>query len=668
MLVERGSRLGLVLRAWGMRRGTLEEQRGVLHRRARHAEIGVAPGTEFNVDGEICELRPPAFTALPGGVRVVVAAMNKRWPAAIAVAGAAWYASESLRHRREQGDGYTLDGEALEVGTPEFLRACEELTAAAATEGSHAEVLVNGDAIFPAYLETIRQAESTINCLTYVYWRGDIAREVARALADRARDGLDVNLLLDAVGTAKMERDLLDDLRDAGVTVARFRPPRPYAVRRLNNRTHRKLLIADGRVGLTGGVGIAEEWTGDAQDPDHWRDTHVRVTGPAVLGLQGAFAENWLEATGNVLVGPGHLPELEPVRDDGAPMQVVRSAAGIGDTNIEALYFLAIASARERIELTAAYFVPRPAFIEALCDAADRGVAVRVLVPGSHIDKGFVRTAGRGTYEALLSCGVRIWEYGPTMLHAKTLVVDGAWTSVGSVNFDNRSFQLHDEVTLCVQSRSFADVLAEQFERDLAVSEEIDPGALEGARDREARGRGRAAPRPARALGVDGTPPGVGCAGCSPARSSRSPEQQESLPDDQAPLPRRRHRRRPPGGRDRYGARPDLRRRDGHGRAAHRPERRRAPRRSTQPGVRAVRRGKPIPSGYQLVGRKVSGGGSGVGAAIRFSCTGNKVLKTFGTVGSVGFSATRNYENHKSTIIESILSGSASGTVYAVCR
>jgi cardiolipin synthase A/B len=324
-------------------------------------------------------------------------------------------------------------------------------------------------------LETIRQAESTINCLTYVYWRGEIAREVAGALADRARDGLDVNLLLDAVGTAKMERDLLDDMRDAGVTVARFRPLKPYAVRRLNNRTHRKLLIADGRVGLTGGVGIAEEWTGNAHDPDHWRDTHVRVAGPAVLGLQGAFAENWLEATGNVLVGIGHLPELEPVRDDGAPMQVVRSSAGIGDTNIEALYFLAIASARERIELTAAYFVPRPAFIEALCDAADRGVAVRVLVPGSHIDKGFVRTAGRGTYETLLECGVRIWEYGPTMLHAKTLVVDGAWSSVGSVNFDNRSFQLHDEVTLCVQSRSFAGVLAEQFERDLAVSEEIDP-------------------------------------------------------------------------------------------------------------------------------------------------------------------------------------------------
>jgi cardiolipin synthase A/B len=401
--------------------------------------------------------------------------MNRRWPIAIAAAGAAWYASDSLRHRREQGDGYSLHGEGLAVGSPEFLRATEELTGAAVTHGSHAELLVNGDRIFPAYLDTIREAQSTINVLTYVYWRGDIAREVASALADRARDGLEVNVLLDAVGTVKMEREVRETMREAGVNLARFRPVKPYAVRRLNNRTHRKLLIADGRVGLTGGVGIAEEWTGDAQDPDHWRDTHVRVTGPAVLGLQGAFAENWLEATGDVLVGAGHIPELEPVREDGAPMQVVRSRAGIGDTNAEALYFLAIASARERLQLTAAYFAPRPAFTEALCDAADRGVDVSVLVPGSHIDKGFVRTAGRAVYEELASCGVRIWEYGPTMLHAKTLVIDGAWSTVGSVNFDNRSFQLHDEVTLCVQSRGFAGELEAQFARDLEVSEEIDP-------------------------------------------------------------------------------------------------------------------------------------------------------------------------------------------------
>jgi cardiolipin synthase A/B len=401
--------------------------------------------------------------------------MNRRWPIAIAVAGGAWYASDSLRHRREQGDGYSLDGAALDVGSPEFLRACEQLTAAAATTGGDVQLLINGDRIFPAYLEAIRQAESTINCLTYVYWRGDIAREVAAGLADRARDGVEVNVLLDAVGSAKMQRGLLDLMRDAGVNVTRFRPPKPYALRRLNNRTHRKLLVVDGRVGLTGGVGIAEEWTGDAHDPDHWRDTHVRVAGPAVLGLQGAFAENWLEATGNVLAGPGHLPALEPVREDGGAMQVVRSSAGVGDTNIEALYFLALASAKRRIELTAAYFVPRPAFIEALCDAAERGVDVRILVPGEHIDKGFVRTAGRATYEQLVGCGARIWEYGPTMLHAKTLVVDGVWSSVGSVNFDNRSFQLHDEVTLCVQSEEFAGLLSDQFARDLRVSEEIDP-------------------------------------------------------------------------------------------------------------------------------------------------------------------------------------------------
>jgi cardiolipin synthase A/B len=266
---------------------------------------------------------------------------------------------------------------------------------------------------------------------------------------------------------------------DAGVRVVRFRPPKPYAVKRLENRTHRKLLIADGRVGMTGGVGIAEEWTGDAQDPDHWRDTHVRVRGPVVRHLQGAFAENWLEATGDALVGDGYLPSLEPIAD-GGPMQVVRSKAGVGDTNVEALYFLAIESAQETLDLTAAYFAPRPAFIDVLCDAAERGVRVRVLVPGPHIDKEFVRIAGRGAYESMLDCGIEVFEYQPTMLHAKTMCIDGVWASVGSVNFDNRSFQLHDEATLCVQSEAFAGRLTEQFERDIEVSEAIDPGRWNG--------------------------------------------------------------------------------------------------------------------------------------------------------------------------------------------
>jgi cardiolipin synthase len=271
-----------------------------------------------------------------------------------------------------------------------------------------------------------------------------------------------------------MEREPLREMSEAGATVVKFRPPKPYAARRLTNRTHRRVLIADGRVGMTGGVGIAEEWEGDARGPGEWRDTHLLVRGPVVRGMAGAFAEHWLEATGEVLAGEGFLPDLDPV-PGGVPVQAVRSNAGVGDTNAEAIYYLAIASARERLDLAAAYFVPRPAFVQALCEAARRGVEVRVVVPGSHIDKSFVRTAGRAAYDELLDCGVRIFEYMPTMFHVKTLSVDGQWTTVGTVNFDNRSFQLHDEITLGVWSREFARVLGESFDADVAHSEEIDP-------------------------------------------------------------------------------------------------------------------------------------------------------------------------------------------------
>jgi cardiolipin synthase A/B len=402
------------------------------------------------------------------------------WPAGVGVALAARYGSESLRHRRESGHGYDLHGaDELDVREPGFLRAAEALTGAPISWGDDVELLINGDRIFPCYLDTIRSAERSLCLLTYVYWRGDIAREVADALCERARAGVEVNVIIDAVGGLKIERELVERMTEAGVRVTRFRPPKPYAARRVTNRTHRKILVADGRVGLTGGVGIAEEWTGDAQDPDHWRDTHVRVRGPVVRGLFGAFAENWLEATGEVLAGAGYLPELEQT-EGGGPMMVVRSSAGVGDTNVEALYYLAIAAARERLDLTAAYFAPRPAFIDALCDAAERGVRVRVLVPGPNIDKPPVWVAGRVSYDQLLDCGVEVFEYQPTMLHAKSMVVDGAWSSVGSVNFDNRSFQLHDEATLCVLSDAFAGRLTEEFERDLERSERIDPERWKG--------------------------------------------------------------------------------------------------------------------------------------------------------------------------------------------
>lgn len=399
--------------------------------------------------------------------------MNKRWPAGIAAFLGVWYGSESLRHRREQRrHGYRLRGGEFSVASDDFLRAAEALTSSPSTYGNKADLHFNGDEIFPAFLETIRGAKRSVNLVTYIYWSGEIGRALADALSEKARHGVAVNVLLDAVGSLKMTQELIGEMEDAGVCVVRFRPPKPYAVRRLNNRTHRKLLIADGLVGMIGGVGIADEWTGHAQDPEHWRDTHTTVRGPVVRGLQGAFAENWLEATGDVLVGPEYLPELQPL-SAGCAMQLVRSNAGVGDTNVEALYFLAISCARERLDLTAAYFVPRPAFTEALTDAAQRGVAVRVLVPGPHADKPPVRDAGRATYSALIEAGVRIWEYQRTMIHAKTLTIDGAWVSIGSVNFDNRSFQLQDEATLCIRDESFASKLDEQFERDLDQAEEI---------------------------------------------------------------------------------------------------------------------------------------------------------------------------------------------------
>jgi cardiolipin synthase len=410
------------------------------------------------------------------------------WPAAIVIGGIGWYAADSLRHRREGAFGYDLEAD-LEVDSPDFVRVAEALTGSPVSDGNDVELLINGDRIFPAMLETIRSAERTLTLETYVYWKGEIATEVANAVCERATAGVRCHVILDALGSALIEPGVFDRMADHGVKVVRFRPPKLYAVRRLANRTHRRLLIADGRVGMTGGVGIAREWTGDAQDPDHWRDTHVRVRGPVVRGMQGCFAEHWLEATGEVLGGDDYLPHLAADGGSGR-MLLVRSKSNVGDTNVEALYYLAIASASRSIDLTVAYFVPRPAFTEALVRAAQRGVEVRVLVPGAHTDKPLVRTAGQASYEELLAAGVRIFEYEPTMLHAKTMVVDGTWASVGTVNFDNRSFQLHDEVTLCVWSEHFAELLRESFAADLTQSNEIDPA---GWRERGLRTRAGAA-------------------------------------------------------------------------------------------------------------------------------------------------------------------------------
>jgi cardiolipin synthase A/B len=337
-------------------------------------------------------------------------------------------------------------------------------------------VLRNGDEIFPAMLEAIQQAKETVNFATYVYWTGSIAPQFAEALAERARAGVEVNVLLDAVGAAKMDHGLADQLARAGATVAWFRPPKWYTLHKLNNRTHRKILVVDGNVGFTGGVGIAEEWTGNCEDAEHWRDTHVRVEGPVVRDLLAGFVDNWAEATGCILSGRQHLPDVRGF-DDGIQAQVTRSTAQKGSTDAEQLFYTAIACARERIWLTTAYFAPRRAFVDALCDAVGRGVDVRVLTNGPHTDREVVRQAGRRCYEQLLACGGQIFEYQRTMLHAKVLLVDSHWVTVGSVNFDNRSFALNDELNISFRDPGVVAELEKHFLADLEDARELNLAA-----------------------------------------------------------------------------------------------------------------------------------------------------------------------------------------------
>jgi cardiolipin synthase A/B len=385
------------------------------------------------------------------------------------------YAFEAAQYHRTAAKGFQLE-DPPGPGTPDFARMVEALTVAPLRQGNRLKVLRNGREIFPAMLEAIRAAEQTVNFATYVYWTGSIAPEFAQALAERAEAGVQVNVLLDAVGAAKMERRLVALLQRAGAEVAWFRPPKWYTLHKLNNRTHRKILVVDGKVGFTGGVGIAEEWTGNCEDPGHWRDTHVRVEGPAVRDLLGGFLDNWAEATACILSGQDHLPDVQGF-EDGIQVQVTRSTAEKGSTDAEHLFYAAIACARERIWVTTSYFAPRRAFVEALCAAGARGVDVRVLTNGPHIDKQVVRQAGHLTYERMLACGVRIFEYQRTMLHAKVLIVDTNWATVGSVNFDNRSFALNDELNLSVRDRAVVAELERHFRADIDDAVKLDLAA-----------------------------------------------------------------------------------------------------------------------------------------------------------------------------------------------
>jgi cardiolipin synthase len=354
---------------------------------------------------------------------------------------------------------------------PRFAHEVSVLLGPPFVGGNRVQTMLNGDQIFPPMLAAIRGAQKSITFETYIYWSGDIGRAFADALSERAKAGVKVHVLLDWVGSAKMDDALLQELTNAGVQLHKFHPPHWSHLGRLNNRTHRKLLVVDGTRAFTGGVGIAPTWTGHAEDPDHWRDTHYQIDGPVVSQVQAVFMENWIKATGDVLHGNDYFPMLKPVGDQ--PAQMFSSSPAGGSESMQLMYLMAITSASRTIDLAASYFVPDDLTMHALTAALKRGVKLRIVVPGEHIDSEVVRKASRASWGPLLEAGALIAEYEPTMFHCKVMVVDGLLVSVGSTNFDNRSFRLNDEATLNVLDRAFAQVQTAAFEDDLKRAKPI---------------------------------------------------------------------------------------------------------------------------------------------------------------------------------------------------
>jgi cardiolipin synthase len=353
----------------------------------------------------------------------------------------------------------------------QFQRSMGLLLGPVIVPGNRFTTLLNGDEIFPSMLQAIKGAQKSINFETYIYWSGDIGKAFADALSQRARAGVKVHVLLDWLGSSKMDPALLSEMRDAGVEIQRYHEPRWYNLAKLNNRTHRKILVVDGRVGFTGGVGIAPEWTGHAQDPQHWRDSHFRAEGPVVAQMQAVFDDNWVKATGEVLDGLDYFPVLAPT-GDGSGQMFASSPSG-GSESMQLMYLLIITAAEHSIELSSSYFVPDRLTRDTLVAALHRGVRVRIITPGPHIDSETVRRASRALWGDLLEAGAEIYEYQPTMFHCKVLVADGLVASVGSTNFDDRSFRLNDEASLNIYDAAFAAHQVEVFERDLKSSRRI---------------------------------------------------------------------------------------------------------------------------------------------------------------------------------------------------
>ena len=363
---------------------------------------------------------------------------------------------------------------AANIRSAHFANATGSVLGATFTPGNRIETLNNGAEIFPAMLAGIRSARSTVNLETFVFYHGEVPQQFAEALAERARAGVRVKVILDAVGSKKSRR-YHSMLRDAGVDLVVYRPLFSMDFQRYNHRTHRKLLIVDGKLGFIGGVGIADDWDGHARNPEEWRDLHYRVRGPVVAQLQAAFNDNWFLAKKELLQGPEYYPTLAPAGN--ARAGIFYSSPVRGRASVDFLYHLTIASARESLLIANAYFLPDKPLVDALCAAAQRGVKVKVIIPGEHMDQKAVARASRKRWPKLLAAGVQIYQFEPTMIHTKLLIADGSFVSVGSSNFDPRSLAINDEANMNVLDVAFAREQTRIFERDLRRSRpvEVDP-------------------------------------------------------------------------------------------------------------------------------------------------------------------------------------------------
>ncbi|HTG45002.1 MAG TPA: phospholipase D-like domain-containing protein, partial [Verrucomicrobiae bacterium] len=355
------------------------------------------------------------------------------------------------------------------VAEPQFSNSISHLLGPPLVQGNRIDELINGDQIFPSMLEAIRSARKTITLETFIWKSGEVTRQFTDALCERARAGVKVHILVDAMGSSKLRRREIRELRDAGAEYVKFNFPLPFRMLRINHRTHRKIMVVDGKIGFTGGVCLADAWQGNGE-PDRWRDTHFRIEGPVVSQMQAAFMDNWLQARSQVLHGDDYFPQLQPIGPITA--QYFKSGPRDGDENAFVSYLLAIAAARTNIRLAHAQFVPNDLLLKALLDAHKRGVKIEVIVP-SKLDNFAVKMAARSRYGKLLAGGIELYEFQPSLIHCKIMIVDDLWVTAGSVNFDERSFRINGEANMNVLNRDFAATLIRSFERDKSKSRQF---------------------------------------------------------------------------------------------------------------------------------------------------------------------------------------------------